>query len=91
VPRRIAIPPLPMHIGRAEFRSSGALVAVRCPSELEPFIRSAGGEWDTGARHWLIERRRVGPLVRRGLRRDRSVVPRGSGPVERRAGARSKS
>ena len=55
---------MPMHIGPAEFRDFGALIAVRCPSELEAFIRSAGGEWDQGARHWLIERRRVGPLVR---------------------------
>jgi hypothetical protein len=57
-----------MHIGPAEFRDFGALVAVRCPSELEAFIRSAGGEWDPADRHWLMERRRVGPLVR-NLRR----------------------
>jgi hypothetical protein len=54
-----------MHIGPAEFRDFGALVAVRCPGELEP---KAGAEWNPGARCWLIERRRLGPLVRQ-LRR----------------------
>jgi hypothetical protein len=44
------------------------MVAVRCPTDLEPLMRQAGGAWDPGLRHWLIERRRVGPLVR-NLRR----------------------
>jgi hypothetical protein len=24
----------------------------------------AGGTWDPGARHWLVERRRIGPVIR---------------------------
>ena len=31
-------------------------------------LRQAGGEWDPGARHWLIEQWWLGPLVR-NLRR----------------------
>jgi hypothetical protein len=46
----------------------GALVAVRCPSELDPWMQKAGGLWDPGSRRWLIEQRRMGPLIR-NLRR----------------------
>jgi len=27
-------------------------------------MRPAGGLWDPGARHWLIEPRRLGPAIR---------------------------
>jgi hypothetical protein len=46
----------------------GALVAVRCPSELDPLMLKAGGLWEPRSRRWLIEPRRIGPLVR-NLRR----------------------
>ena len=46
----------------------GALVAVRCPSELDPLMLEAGGLWEPSSRRWLIEPRRIGPLVR-NLRR----------------------
>ena len=59
---------LPTRIGPAEFSDFCGMVAVRCPSELEPLMRQAGGEWDPGLRQWLIERRRMGPLIR-NLRR----------------------
>ena len=59
---------LPTRIGPAEFSDFCGMVAVRCPSELEPLMRQAGGEWDSGLRHWLIERRRMEPLIR-NLRR----------------------
>jgi hypothetical protein len=36
-----------------------------CPREFDPLLRgAAGGEWDAGHRHWLIERRRIGPVIR---------------------------
>jgi hypothetical protein len=54
------------------------MVAVRCPSDLEPLMRQAGGEWDPGLRHWLIERRHMGPLVRK--------LRRVTGPLIRHAG-----
>ena len=60
---------LPPRIGPAEFSAfTPALIAVRCPSELAPLIRAAGGEWDKGMQRWLVERRRLGPLIR-NLRR----------------------
>jgi hypothetical protein len=59
---------LPARIGPAEFSNFCGMIAVRCPSDLEPLMRQAGGEWDPGLRRWLIERRRMGPLVR-NLRR----------------------
>jgi hypothetical protein len=42
---------------------------VRCPSDLDPLMLKAGGVWEPASRRWLIERRRIGPLVR-NLRRN---------------------
>ena len=58
-------PDLPAWIGPAELAPFGAKwVAVRCPSELEPLMRKAGGLWEAGTGRWLIPRRRLNPLVR---------------------------
>ena len=32
--------------------------------EFDALLRAASGEWDAGNRHWLIERRRIGPVIR---------------------------
>ena len=40
-------------------------ITVRCPVELAPLVRRAGGLWDPGRRLWLVERRRAGPLMHR--------------------------
>jgi hypothetical protein len=54
------------------------MVAVRCPVELAPIMRRAGGQWEPGTRRWLIVPRRIGPVVRE-LRRT-------TDPLFRRAG-----
>jgi hypothetical protein len=59
---------MPMHIGPCQFSEHGAMVTVRCPSDFDPFMRQAGGLLEPGSRRWLVERRRLGPLVR-NLRR----------------------
>jgi hypothetical protein len=59
---------LPARIGPVEFDVLGRMVAVRCPRDLDPLIRKAGGLWEPGGRRWLIQRRRIGPLIR-NLRR----------------------
>jgi hypothetical protein len=41
----------------------GAWLAVRCPREFDHLMRRAGGLWDPGSKRWLIEQRRIGPLV----------------------------
>jgi hypothetical protein len=64
-----AVITVPARIGPAEFGTLGRLVAVRCPSDLAPLMRRAGGQWEPGSRRWLIERRRIGPLIRT-LRRE---------------------
>jgi len=69
---------LPGHIGPAEFSVLGAMVAVRCPRELDPLMRKAGGMWEPDSRRWLIERRRMNPLVRN--------LRRATDPLFRRAG-----
>ena len=57
-------PDLPTRIGPAEFSTLGTMVVVRCPHELDPLMRAAGGLWESGGRRWLIVRNRVGPLIR---------------------------
>ena len=53
---------LPVRIGPAEFTALGALIAVRCPRDLDPLMRKAGGVWEPGGKRWLIEPRRMKPL-----------------------------
>jgi hypothetical protein len=69
---------VPTRIGPAEFGTLGALITVRCPRDFDHLMRQAGGQWDPGSRRWLIERRRIGPLLR-ALRRQ-------TDPLFRRAG-----
>jgi len=56
----------------------GGMVAVRCPHDLDPLMRKAGGQWEPGSRRWLIELRRMGPLIR--------DLRRATDPLFRRAG-----
>ena len=69
---------LPTHIGPVEFSEHDAWVAVRCPRDLEPLVRKAGGIWEPGSKRWLVERRRISPLVR--------DLERETDPLFRRAG-----
>jgi hypothetical protein len=55
----------------------GGMVAVRCPADLAPIMRRAGG-LEPGTRRWLIERRRIGPVLRE--------LRRMTDPLFRRAG-----
>jgi hypothetical protein len=54
------------------------MIAVRCPHELDDVMRRAGGRWEPGTRQWLIERRRIGPVIR--------ILRRNTDPLFRRAG-----
>jgi hypothetical protein len=69
---------LPARIGPVEFGMLGGMVAVRCPSELDPLMQKAGGMWEPGSRRWLIERRRIGPVIR-ALRRSTDTLFRQAG------------
>ena len=69
---------IPRQIGPVQFGQLGRLVSVRCPRSYDPVMRSAGGEWDAGARRWLIERRRIGPVIR--------TLQRDTDPLFRQAG-----
>ena len=51
---------------------------MRCPRELDAVMRKAGAQWEPGSRRWLIERRRIGPVIRR--------LERTTDPLSRRAG-----
>lgn len=54
----------PAHIGPVEFGTLGGWIAVRCPHEFDPMMRRAGGQWEPASRRWLLERRRIGPVIR---------------------------
>jgi hypothetical protein len=69
---------LPTRIGPVEFSMLGAMVAVRCPVYLVPLLRNAGGMWEPGSRRLLVERRRIGPLIRE--------LHRATDPLLQRAG-----
>ena len=69
---------LPARIGPVEFSMLGGMVAVRCPAELSPLMQKAGGTWEPGSRRWLIQPRRIGPLIRN--------LHRATDPLFRRAG-----
>ena len=69
---------LPPQVGLVHFETLGKLVSVRCPREFAEMMRQHGGEWDPGGRRWLIERRRIGPVLR--------ALRRATDPLFRRAG-----
>jgi hypothetical protein len=54
---------LPTRIGPVEFGMLGGMVAVRCPAELAPLVQKAGGMWEPGSKRWLVEQRRLNPLI----------------------------
>lgn len=68
----------PQHIGPCEFGTLGGWITVRCPREFAPVMIRAGGQWEPGTRRWLIERRRIGPVLR--------CLRRTTDPLFRRAG-----
>jgi hypothetical protein len=67
---RVAIP---ARIGPVDFGLLGGMIAVRCPHEFNPLMQRAGGVWEPGSRRWLIERRRIGPVIR-ALRRETDLL-----------------
>ena len=74
----VTITDIPSRIGPVEFGELGALVAVRCPTEFDDVMRRAGGEWEPDTWRWLVERRRINPVIRT-LRRTTDPLFRRSG------------
>jgi hypothetical protein len=68
-------PPLPARIGPVEFAVFGRLVAVRCPQDFAHILQRAGGVWESGTRRWLMEGRRIGPVIRTPAAYDGPAVP----------------
>jgi hypothetical protein len=71
---------IPAHIGPCEFGRLGKLIAVRCPHEFDQVMRTAGGQWEAGSRRWLLQRHRIGPVIRT-LRRSVDPLFRHAGLV----------
>ena len=63
---------MPQRIGPVEFGALGGWITVRCPRDYDSLMHNAGGQWEPGSRRWLIERRRIGPVIRT---LERSVDP----------------
>ena len=51
---------------------------MRCPVELAHILRRAGAVWEPGSRRWLVQRRRIGPVIR--------ALERATDPLFRQAG-----
>ena len=60
---------IPPRIGPCIFDRLGTWVTVRCPHEDDALMRGAGGVWDPGGRRWIIDPRRIGPVIRELRRR----------------------
>jgi hypothetical protein len=69
---------IPARIGPCEFGQLGKLITVRCPRAYDQVMRNAGGQWEPGSCRWLIERRRIGPVIR--------TLQRTTDPLFRRVG-----
>ena len=69
---------LPARVGPVEFSDLGGMVAIRCPQDFVPILQRAGGVWEPGSHRWLVERRRIGPVIR--------ALERATDPLFRRAG-----
>jgi hypothetical protein len=69
---------LQAHVGPCEFSTLGKLIAVRCPKELAHILQRAGAVWEPGSRRWLVQRRRIGPVIR--------ALERATDPLFRRVG-----
>ena len=69
---------LPSQIGPVQIGELGGWVTVRCPRDLDQVMSRAGGLWDPSAHRWLIERRRIGPVIR--------ALERTTDPLFRQAG-----
>jgi hypothetical protein len=54
---------LPRQIGPCQLVELGALVAIRCPSDLDGILRRAGATWEPGNRRWLLSPARAAKVV----------------------------
>jgi hypothetical protein len=54
------------------------MIAIRCPKELSPIMKGAGGQWEPGSRRWLVEQGRIWPVVR-ALERETDTLFRSAG------------
>ena len=78
-PQAMTMPDLPARIGPVELEQFGVRwVAVRCPAEFDELMRMTGGLWEAGSHRWLIDRRRINPLIR-NLRRTTDPLFRWAG------------
>jgi hypothetical protein len=55
---------VPASIGPIVFGVGVGWVTIRCPRQYDELMRRAGAAWDHSARQWLIERQRIGPVIR---------------------------
>ena len=69
---------LPHQIGPCQLVELGALVAIRCPSDLDGILRRAGGTWEPGSRRWLLSPARAAKVVPK-LRRSTDTLFRRAG------------
>lgn len=58
---RLTIGKLPHRIGPVEIERLGSLFALRCPHDLDPLMRAAGGIWEPASQRAAEARRKSRP------------------------------
>jgi hypothetical protein len=58
----LATPPCPL--ASALLSSASSVAWWRCAARRSSRTSCAGGVWEPGSRRWLVERRRIGPVIR---------------------------
>jgi hypothetical protein len=61
---RVGNVPVPARIDPCQLEMLGGMVAVPLSQTSIRWMRQAAGLWEPGSRRWLVERRRIRPLVR---------------------------
>jgi hypothetical protein len=55
---------VPSRIGPVEFGALGGWITVLCPRDYDSLMRVPAASGEPGSRRWLIERRRIRPVIR---------------------------
>jgi hypothetical protein len=55
---------IPQNVGPVRFDQFGRQIAATCPREYDQLMRNAGGQWEAGSRRRLLQRHRIGPVIR---------------------------
>ena len=65
-------------IGTNDEARDSERIPICCPVNLAHILRRAGAIWEPGSKRWLVQRRRIGPVIR--------ALEKATDPLFRQAG-----